>query len=63
MQNKWNVKKYDENVVSKLMADLNVDRIIAILLNLYGISNKAESKSYINPDLINEVQQFLEDYR
>ena len=56
MQDKiWKIKEYNEEIVQKISQDLGIDLIIARLLNVKGITNKAEGLNFINPDLIDNL--------
>ena len=59
MEKKWTLQKSDENLVENLSAELKVNKIVAHLLVLRGISTYDQAEKFFRPDIKDLHNPFL----
>jgi len=59
MEKKWTLQKSDENLVENLSAELKVNKIVAHLLVLRGISTYEQAEKFFRPDIKDLHDPFL----
>lgn len=59
MEKQWNIKKADKDVSDHLQTALNVDRIVACLLQLRKVTNFEDARIFFRPDLEQLHDPFL----
>ncbi len=59
MNKKWEVKKYSEKNVDKLLKECNISKLLAILLSNRGISSKEQVDLYLKPTRKDFYNPFL----
>ena len=59
METKWNIQKSDESVVHNLVSELGVNKIVAHLLVLRGITTFDASKTFFRPQISDLHSPFL----
>ncbi|MGY8987315.1 MAG: single-stranded-DNA-specific exonuclease RecJ [Flavobacteriales bacterium] len=59
MEKKWTLQKSDENLVENLSAELKVNKIVAHLLVLRGISTYDQAEKFFRPDIKDLHDPFL----
>ncbi|MDD5065458.1 MAG: single-stranded-DNA-specific exonuclease RecJ [bacterium] len=51
----WKLKSHDEETISRLGLELGFNRFFAVLLNSKGVQDRESARSFLNPDLINDL--------
>ena len=59
MEVKWKIQKSDQNLVTQLSEELGVNKIVAHLLVLRGISTFDEAKKFFRPQISDLHDPFL----